>query len=601
MAGAEDALRALARDLFEEAVEGRVLELARQQDSLEEQKRHTGTSMLADAEDTGQLPSQIDDTKNRISDMTSGRHPAAPLWRQYANEGGGGAAEHLDVAREKLGEGKLADAYQHLHEAHRLGVEQVLPRAHSPEQQDNARAHLDRIQQHMERLDKVAGTSPDMTRRVLGTAGEQQNRAKDIQDRARHGALDAAEGANHQGVADHEATGLLGDADKAKVRKVLGDRQAEKDARAAAAGMRTPPAPQGAAAVHPQIGHHLARLPGSSISGHEMMNRAMPMPQEPQSPAVAELRQAGSKIDRLSNQLGRRRKQDLTDHLQAMRAIQAQRRGQPAEGEYTQLSDEELSARAGQSQDAVEQALRGGQATSQQHSLDGHGQVWSPERAALHKQIVDEFMAKQTDVPSRREALFLGGPPGVDRRGAAQGHHDLSQYAVLSPGDFQEELSQRGEAPAIEGASPGESSPLVHQEAEHLANLVAAELEARGKNIAWDTSMKDYDASAGRLQHLKEAGYHVKGMLADATPEDAGAQAGSSYRRGVEAHRQGKESHGGRHVPRHVILASEAEPGVSHSRQTMDKLEPDFSQPAPEGSAIPSAEDLRRRMQQGGQ
>lgn len=47
------------------------------------------------------------------------------------------------------------------------------------------------------------------------------------------------------------------------------------------------PAPRGAAAVHPQLGHHLAQLPGDTISGHAYKHLQPPGQPQPGSPPIA--------------------------------------------------------------------------------------------------------------------------------------------------------------------------------------------------------------------------------------------------------------------------------------------------------------------------
>ncbi len=140
--------------------------------------------------------------------------------------------------------------------------------------------------------------------------------------------------------------------------------------------------------------------------------------------------------------------------------------------------------------------------------------------------------------------------------------------------------------------------------------MAAAELERRGKNMAWDVTMKNYGTTAAQVSHLKhDLGYQVHAMFVDVPVERSADRVMSRYRRGLEAYRKGSDPLGGRFVPRHVVLAGEARPGVSRARETFEKLKPEFDSwerydggrattPAERSSTtrdqgIPSVESLR--------
>jgi hypothetical protein len=589
----------------------------------------------------------------------------------------------------------LADAYHHLAEAHRLGVEEVLPRAHvqGPEVKAGVRKHLDQIQGHMEALDKLAGTSPEMTRKVVGTSAQQEERASAVRDEARRAAEAAAEAGNPghphlnptgapllyeetrarlhdralevydqkqaQGLADEMASkhGLrAGDTVRA-VPSGLGSQGAqeghvtgfyraasgepwanvafhhvlnpdtrqplEQPKRPGELKAVQPEAPRGASAVYPNVGQHTANAalrPGGVMSGHDIAGRAVPLPQAPQpvqSPEAAQLEAANRKIEGLSKREAQRRAEDLQNHLSAMKAMEAERQGIAAPGEYQPLTDEQFAAHVQQLDDKIVQALSEGKATDQQYSMDGRGQVWTPERAQLHAEIIHDYLDKQVDVPSRREALFLGGLPGAGKSTLLKNHPgiDRKDYAILNPDNFKVMLAERGAVPEVEGLSPMERAALVHEESAYLTDLAASELERRGKNVAWDVTMKSYTVTNARVQHLSRMGYHVRGLFVDVPVERSAQRVASRYRKGLEAYRQGNNALGGRYVPRHVILRGESRPGVSRARTTFDRLKPYFNSwelhdgsegmaklvdrggAGAAGRGIPSVEELRRQVE----
>jgi len=464
----------------------------------------------------------------RSADAKGERKPHTAI-QELWNQHGFKAAGSLYGAQLALGHAQggsheeLAKAYHQLAEAHRVGVEEVLPRAHhaGPEVKDQARKHLETIQSHMEALDKLAGTSPDMTRRLLGTSAQHEERASAVRDEARR----AMEDAVARGDAEAASALVLSPQGSLLDWKYAAEgisRAADAGRQREATGLPAPPMPappSGAAAVYPGMGQHLLKPAGGSISGHENTGRAMPMQgmQQPlQSPEAAALEQANKKLGAFAKREGQRRDQDLKDHLAALQAMEAERQGVAAPGEYQPLSDEEFHSHVAQLESKIEEALRAGVATDQQFSLDGQGQVWSPERAQLHAEILHDFFDKQVDVPSQRHALFLGGLPGAGKSSLLRDHPeiDLSNYAVLNPDHFKEELAKRGAVPEVEGLSPMERAALVHEESAYLTDLAAEELQRRGKNVAWDVTMKNHSITSDRVSDLKDhRGYTVHGVL----------------------------------------------------------------------------------------
>jgi chloramphenicol 3-O-phosphotransferase len=361
-------------------------------------------------------------------------------------------------------------------------------------------------------------------------------------------------------------------------------------------------------------------MPGSTISQHELASAVQPAAQEPPSPEASALGAANKRLEGYAQREEAQRASDLRDHLAELRAAEARQRaaaaeraGMAAPGEYRAMTDEEFHSHVQQLESRVEQALRSGLATEQQHSLDGEGQVWSPERAALHTAIIKEYLAKQVDVPSQRQALFLGGLPGAGKSSLLRNHPEIDRrnYAPLNPDEFKEMLAQHGAIPEVEGLSPMERAALVHEESAYLTDMAAGELERRGKNVVWDVTMKNHSITADRVNHLKyDRGYQVHAMFVDIPVEKSADRVMRRYRRGLEAYRKGSDPLGGRFVPRHVVLAGEARPGVSRARETFEKLKPEFASwerydgseglaqlaersAAPRGSGIPSVESLR--------
>lgn len=585
---AEAALRALAADLIEELAAARALELSQSVELAEfpvrpfqriehtpqgrEIPEHVRQHWVQGA--PGHMVGNISEAKwlaNRWGKLNKLRQDIDTTHTHVASApvpwgGAHDAAAHLDAAKNRvgaaMGEGgrsdpkALGDAYQHLAEAHRFGVEHALSQADTAEDQAHAREGLTRIQQHMQAIDQVTGTNPKHTAKVLGSHAEQAERAQHSREQRDRAIQQAAE----------------------QQKKAADQAQAEQQG-LPAPGM--PPLRQGAEAVHPMLGGHLVtNLPGDTISGHAHAHVARPAPvqHDTASPEQVALEQAGKRIEGYQKRESQRREADLNDHLSEMRDRERAARGIAAPGTYHPLSDEEFAAHIRQVEDAMDNALDAGLASEYQHTIGNKGYVWNPDRASQHAEIIKDFLEKQTAVPSARKALFMGGLPGAGKSTLLKDHPEISiaDYAVINPDDFKTELAKRGMIPELPGIAPMEAATLVHPESVDLANLAAAELERRGKNIAFDVTMSRRSDTGSRLKELKEHGYHVSALFVDVPPKEAARRVESRYRAGLEAYRKGKSPLGAQYVPREVVMAGEYKPGISYARRTFDQFRPQF-------------------------
>jgi predicted kinase len=605
--GAEAALRALAADLVEELSAGRAIELSGDGEFLELATFNVRPFRRTVRTRSGRVVNEVvrghPESRTGLGQpgAEAGSHIpqeawlrgqqewnrkgeaiwAANRWKDIDKDAAEEFSRHADAAHAHLAPDneapRLAQGYEHLHAAHQVATEKLLPRAATPEQKQSVHEAIGHISDRMREVDKAAEVKSTRTSRLTGGVPERAARAAEKMAEPAHPAV-------------------------------------------AAPLPKMPPPPTGAQAVHPGLGSHLGRMPGSTISQHELSSAVQPVAMKPPSPEAHALGAANKRLEGYAQREEGQRATDLRDHLAELRAAEAQQRaaaaesaGMAAPGQYKSLTDAEFHSHVQQMEAKVEQALRNGLATDQQHSLDGDGQVWSPERAALHTAIIKEYMARQVDVPSQRQALFMGGLPGAGKSSLLRNHPEIDRrnYATLNPDEFKEMLAEHGAIPEVEGLSPMERAALVHEESAYLTDMAAEELERRGKNVVWDVTMKNYGITADRVSHLKhDMGYQVHAMFLDIPVEKSADRVMSRYRRGLEAYRKGSDPLGGRFVPRHVVLAGEATPGVSRARETFEKLKPEFASweqydgsgglgklvvlsAATRGQGIPSVESLR--------
>lgn len=226
-------------------------------------------------------------------------------------------------------------------------------------------------------------------------------------------------------------------------------------------------------------------------------------------------------------------------------------------------------------------ASAAGQSTDVSQTVDHHGQVYTPERAAIHNEIVNAVMKRAQSIPNDGKAIFGGGLPGAGKTTALQSLPDVdtSKYLAVAPDDFKEELAKRGMVPKVHGLTPMEATPLVSEEAHHIANMVAARAQAQHKNIIIDLTMMPEDKAEERIARLHKDGYKVHGVYVDVPIEVSIERAQYRYRKGAKEFMQGKGL-GGRYVPPADILSKwgTADPHISQNSLYFEKLKTEFDQ-----------------------
>lgn len=345
-------------------------------------------------------------------------------------------------------------------------------------------------------------------------------------------------------------------------------------------GMTLPPPPKarkGAGAVHPHLGHHLLTVHhGDTISGHAYTHVPRPLPvappEEPDAKDV-KLQETTAELERHQEAMDRVREYrhaagELDRHARDIKS-----RGQALPGTWKPWTPDEHASHARYAEDSLTRALGSGQATTATETYDGNGQVWKPERAAVHKDIVDGYMRKAEKVPSGHRAILVGGIPAPARSAVGRQAAPERDFLHVNTDDIKEELAARGMVPEVRGLSPMEASPLVHGEAGHVADLVTREALRRGKNVAVHTAMSDPDAIKAHADRFRAAGHTVHGVFVHTPVDKAVGSAASRHRSGHEAWRQQK-SNGAKYVTPGLLHAAEAAPGSSVNAGAFEAAKP---------------------------
>lgn len=224
-----------------------------------------------------------------------------------------------------------------------------------------------------------------------------------------------------------------------------------------------------------------------------------------------------------------------------------------------------------QAEDKVARALAAGRGTDEAHTLDGHGQIWTPQRASAHAEIVQDILRRSETVPSEGKAVLLAGLGTAKASALARsGAIDPARHTLVSTEHIKGELARRGMIPEIEGLHQGESTALVHAEAAHVAGMAASALASRRKNMVLDGSVPGGHAQDWAA-HLRSRGYSdVRGVHLSTPVDKAVDRARSAHRSGL-----GKDQEPGpRLIPAHALRDASGSHGTDGTEQAFEALKP---------------------------
>lgn len=192
--------------------------------------------------------------------------------------------------------------------------------------------------------------------------------------------------------------------------------------------------------------------------------------------------------------------------------------------------------------------------------VDGQ-RIYTPERQALHNQIVDKFTSEkaiQKALPAQGEKptlVILGGRGGSGKSAFTNGkinEFDASKFVTIDPDAIKSMLPEY----------KGWNAAQVHEESSDIGHTIRAVLLARGANIILDTTLASKSALS-MIEQAKAHGYNVEGHYMYLSREDAATRAISRYEGNGPSSR-------GRLVPPDVILSNKT------NESNFDSMKPLF-------------------------
>ncbi|HVG50930.1 MAG TPA: zeta toxin family protein [Xanthobacteraceae bacterium] len=204
--------------------------------------------------------------------------------------------------------------------------------------------------------------------------------------------------------------------------------------------------------------------------------------------------------------------------------------------------------------------------TSAPVSKGGHKRdngSWTPERAAVHRDVVSQIMTPEAMAAARpaqgeQPVLhILGGRGGSGKSWytGPDGTIDKSKSLYLNNDDVKERLPEY----------QGWNAAVLHEESSYVGGVMETYARDNKMNVIIDATLKDGLTTAKRIEAFKAAGYRIEGHYMYTSPAKAAERALGRFVRGME--KNGK----GRFVPPEYSLGSTTnEQSFDRHRDDMD-------------------------------
>lgn len=176
---------------------------------------------------------------------------------------------------------------------------------------------------------------------------------------------------------------------------------------------------------------------------------------------------------------------------------------------------------------------------------------YNNERAKQQEKLLNEiWKTKAEKVPNEGKAIMAGGLGGAGKGFTLEKKMkvDPDKYFTINPDDIKEAMAKNGMIPQVDKKMTlMELSPLAHEEASDMANMLAQKAYKERKNIIWDITMSSKKSVAEkRLKPMRAAGYdQIEAVFVDVTVDKSVAQATQRWENGL---RENQEL-GGRFLP----------------------------------------------------
>lgn len=204
--------------------------------------------------------------------------------------------------------------------------------------------------------------------------------------------------------------------------------------------------------------------------------------------------------------------------------------------------------------------------------------MYSPERLALHREIMQDLLEKAdaAGVPREGHVVISGGLPGAGKTYSLENAMglDTTKFLTINPDDFKEYLAERWTVTGTEDGkySPMEMAAVLHEESSDMSKMFLKLAQDLGYNIIYDVTLGGAGEGAQQkhrkmVESFTSRGYRADGLFADIPLEMSTVFAENRYWGGWADRMNNASWKGGRFVPASVTAGHASERGHNSSNR----------------------------------
>lgn len=178
--------------------------------------------------------------------------------------------------------------------------------------------------------------------------------------------------------------------------------------------------------------------------------------------------------------------------------------------------------------DAVAE-IAGGRTNSLDGHVDKNGNL-TPEREALHKEIIDNWLAEKMPAQGKPQMRMLGGGPAAGKSSVANGGLVAQMNGVsdvtVNPDDFKEMLPGYSDM----ASKTDKAASHYHEESSALAKRAYEVALNEGYNVVYDgTGDGSVKSVEKKIKAARDKGYEVNGVYVTVDTEEAVIRSDQRY------------------------------------------------------------------------
>lgn len=181
--------------------------------------------------------------------------------------------------------------------------------------------------------------------------------------------------------------------------------------------------------------------------------------------------------------------------------------------------------------DAIEE-IKSGRESSLSKYIDKDGNL-TPEREALHKQIIDDYLNGKTGVEGQATMRMYGGGPasGKSKLGDLAGKFDEKHHVKIDPDEIKEKLPGYKEMTK----QTTEAAGYYHEESSAIAKRLAEVCFSENMNVTYDGTGDGSESSVmKKINGARAKGYKVTAAYATVDVDEALKRNQARYDHAVE-------------------------------------------------------------------